>query len=331
MKSLKVLLPLIGIIAGTSVLKAQDPEFTQFYANPIYLNPALAGTAKGPRFALNYRNQWVGLPYSFVTYAGSYDQHFDAIGGGIGMQFMYDVAGDGQLSTTAFSFAYSYHLNLTPKFTIKAAIQTAVQQKRIDFEKLVFPDQLHPRLGVVRETIESLPAPGVYNMNPFIDFSAGFMGFTKKFYTGFSVNHINTPKVTFLNDASSVLSMKWTAHGGMLIPLENSREPSKFFSPNLIVQSQANFFQFNLGGYYIKNSFVTGVWWRQTSRNIDAIMALIGFQKEPFKVGYSYDLTLSDVRLGGRGSHEISIIIELEKPKHQSQQTKWRKLNCPTF
>jgi len=328
MRVLKIFMLLLVTITTTN---AQDPEFTQFYANPLYLNPAMAGTAQGPRFVLNYRNQWVGLPYSFVTYSGSYDQYFDAIGGGIGLQFMYDVAGDGQLSTSSMSLAYSYHLNLSPKFTIKASLQTAIQQKRIDFEKLIFPDQLHPRLGVVRETIENLPAPGLYNMDPYIDFSAGFMGFTGKFYTGFAVNHINTPKVTFLNDASSVLNMKFTAHGGMMIPLEQSREPSKFFSPNIIVQSQAKFFQVNLGGYYIKNSFVTGVWWRQTSRNIDAVMALIGFQKEPFKVGYSYDLTLSDVRLGGRGSHEISIIIELDQPKYKSQQTKWRKLNCPTF
>jgi len=320
-----------SLLVFSVISQAQDPEFTQFYANPLYLNPAFAGTAKGPRFVMNYRNQWAGLPYSFITYSGSYDQHFDAIGGGIGCQFMYDVAGEGQLSTTAISLAYSYHLNLTPKFTIKAALQTAIQMKHIDFEKLIFPDMLHPRLGVVRETIENLPAPGVYNMNPFVDFSAGFMGFTKKFYTGFAVNHINTPKMTFLNDETSILDMKITAHAGMQIPLEQSREPSKFFSPNLIVQAQGNFFQFNLGAYYLKNNFVSGIWWRQTSKNIDAIMALVGFQKDIFKVGYSYDLTLSDVRLGGKGSHEISIIIELDQPKYRQQQTKWRKLTCPTF
>ena len=39
-------------------LFAQDPLFTQFYANPLYLNPALAGAARCPRINLNYRNQW---------------------------------------------------------------------------------------------------------------------------------------------------------------------------------------------------------------------------------------------------------------------------------
>ncbi|HPD64548.1 MAG TPA: type IX secretion system membrane protein PorP/SprF [Bacteroidia bacterium] len=325
-----LLIVLIFLTISEYGLQAQDPEFTQYYANPIYLNPAFAGTAKGPRFIMNYRNQWVGLPYSFVTYAGSYDQHFDALGGGIGCQFMYDVAGEGQLSTGSFAFMYSYHLNLTQKFTVKAALQTSINRKQINFDKLIFPDQIHPRLGVVRQTIENIP-PGFYTMDPYIDFSAGFLGFTKTFYSGFAVNHINTPKVTFLDDKSSILPMKFTAHAGMLIPLENTREPSRFFSPNLLVQTQGNFFQFNLGGYYMKNNFITGVWWRQTSRNIDAIMALIGFKKDPFKIGYSYDMTLSDVRLGGRGSHEISLIIELDQPRYRQQQTKWRKLNCPDF
>ena len=40
---------------------AQDPEFTQFYANPLYLNPAFAGSSHCPRMNLNYRNQWPAL------------------------------------------------------------------------------------------------------------------------------------------------------------------------------------------------------------------------------------------------------------------------------
>ncbi|WP_343789462.1 type IX secretion system membrane protein PorP/SprF, partial [Wandonia haliotis] len=53
-------------------VKAQDPIFTQFYANPLYLNPALAGTHGCPRFALNYRNQWPAISGNFVTYSASY-------------------------------------------------------------------------------------------------------------------------------------------------------------------------------------------------------------------------------------------------------------------
>src|SRR5210317_1152683 len=99
----------------TGIVKAQDPELTQFYAAPIYTNPALAGTGScdgGGRVGLNYRNQWPSLPGTFITTTASYDQHFDKIGGGIGILVMDDRAGEGLLTSTHISGVYSYQLIL---------------------------------------------------------------------------------------------------------------------------------------------------------------------------------------------------------------------------
>ena len=128
MKRLFTLAMFVLCIAGE--VKAQDPEFSQFYANPLYLNPAMAGTAAGPRFSINFRDQWPSVSGSFVTYAASYDEHFDGLGGGIGAQVMRDQAGDGNLTTTSFSGIYSYHLTIKSDvrdyFVIKAGIRTGV-------------------------------------------------------------------------------------------------------------------------------------------------------------------------------------------------------------
>ena len=85
---------ILSIISGT-MLKAQDPHFSQYYANPLYLNPAFAGTAVCPRMILNYRNQWPSISGNYVTYNASYDQHIDAINGGIGILVTTDTAGLG--------------------------------------------------------------------------------------------------------------------------------------------------------------------------------------------------------------------------------------------
>ena len=77
---------------------AQDPEFTQFYAAPLYLNPAFAGSARCPRVTMNYRNQWPALSKTFITTAVAYDQQVDAISGGLGIMVMNDKAGEGILS-----------------------------------------------------------------------------------------------------------------------------------------------------------------------------------------------------------------------------------------
>ncbi|MBK9190925.1 MAG: type IX secretion system membrane protein PorP/SprF [Crocinitomicaceae bacterium] len=71
----------------------QDPEFTQFYANPIYLNPALAGTHGCPRLNMNHRNQWPSLTGAFITNSISYDQYVNAMQGGVAIMLTNDMAG----------------------------------------------------------------------------------------------------------------------------------------------------------------------------------------------------------------------------------------------
>jgi len=62
-------------------LFAQDPIFSQFYANPLYLNPAMAGSSVCPRLIFNYRNQWPAISGTYITYNASYDQYVDNISG----------------------------------------------------------------------------------------------------------------------------------------------------------------------------------------------------------------------------------------------------------
>ena len=118
--------------------KAQDPQFTQFYANPIYLNPAFAGSQRCPRMCLNHRNQWPNLSGTYVTYSASYDQHIDAIGGGLGLLVTNDKAGQGTLTTTNVSGMYSYLLNVTREFSLKFGAQATYFQKSITLAKDVF-------------------------------------------------------------------------------------------------------------------------------------------------------------------------------------------------
>ena len=62
-------------------LFAQDPIFTQFYSNPVYLNPAFSGTHHCPRIVSNYRNQWPNFSGDFITTSITYDQYVDALKG----------------------------------------------------------------------------------------------------------------------------------------------------------------------------------------------------------------------------------------------------------
>ena len=107
------LILLLAVCLLTSIdSNAQDPAFSQFYANPLYLNPAFAGAApKGaPRTNLNYRDQWPGIGRTFITTSVSYDKHIDKIGGGLGILVMNDRSGDGNIQLNSASLIYSYNL-----------------------------------------------------------------------------------------------------------------------------------------------------------------------------------------------------------------------------
>ena len=88
------------VVSMLNTARSQDPTFTQFYSNPVYLNPALAGASGCPRIALNYRNEWPQLTGNYVTYSAAYDTYAKNVSGGIGLIAMHDQQGQGTIQTT---------------------------------------------------------------------------------------------------------------------------------------------------------------------------------------------------------------------------------------
>ncbi len=320
---------LVGICAALSA-SAQDPEITQFYASPLYTNPAMAGTGTcggGGRVALNYRNQWPSLPGTFLTTIASYDQHFDKIGGGIGIILMDDRAGEGLLTSTSVSAVYSYQLRVNRKLTMRFGLEGQYGQRSIDWKRLRFEDQINPSLGFVNPTDE----PYIDNTVGYVNFSTGFLAYTERFYGGVAVHNLIEPVQTFYNNPEAIVPRRYTAHGGLVIPLDGKRNPETSISPNVLFMLQNKFTQMNIGFYYNKGPLVTGLWFRQTFgeyTNSDALMALVGFRKDKFKFGYSYDLTVSSAKSAARGSHEVSAAIEWCS---KTPTPKYRRLSCPDF
>src|SRR5690348_681523 len=62
-----VVASLVLVFGSVDAVKAQDPQFSQFYAAPLYLNPAFAGSTNQARAGINYRNQWPAIDANFTT------------------------------------------------------------------------------------------------------------------------------------------------------------------------------------------------------------------------------------------------------------------------
>ncbi len=312
-----ILILFLGMI--TSLSFAQDPEFSQFYAAPLYLNPAFAGSVRCPRITMNYRNQWPAILGQFITYDVEYDQYVSSLSGGIGLMAWKDNAGTGTISTNNFSGIYSYQMNVNREFTINAGFQASYMQKNLDWSRLTFGDQIDPRYGFIYNTQEVAPK----GTSSFLDLSVGVLGYTNEFYGGVSVNHLTQPDEGFISN-SSPLPMKFTGHFGALIPMDDSRRNTSYISPNILYVQQQNFQQLNLGLYISRGPLVGGLWYRLG----DAIICLIGVQASGLKFGYSYDITISKLSNAAGGAHEISLGYQFDC---HPRKRRFRTISCPSF
>ncbi len=327
---------LSGLHIHSNRLNAQDPHFSQFYANPLYLNPAFAGTNVCPRVIMNYRNQWTSIPGAFVTYNAGYDQYFQKIQGGIGAIVMSDRAGEGALTYTSAGLMYAYHLPVGRAHNINFSLQGTYYNKSLDWDKLTFGDMIDAKEGFIYQTNDSRPSEFV----SYVDFSAGMLYYTENFYAGFAAHHLTEPENSLYGGmgSSEVHYRKYTAHAGLRIPLTPSgrfrAEEDPYLFPAVIYMQQHTFHQMNLGLYFQKTPIVVGAWFRNFIKDpagggmYDAVIVLVGFEYQKFKVGYSYDMTISQLGNASGGAHEFSFTLKFECPR---KPPKYKRIKCPAF
>lgn len=339
----KILFTLTVSVVLCNCLKAQDPNFSQFFTSPLTLNPALTGKFDGIlRVAGNYRNQWPTIDNAFVTKTVSVDfgilknrlAEIDQFG--IGFLGVTDRAGDGILVTNYAGLSIAYHKGLDENgnHQIGAGFQGTYVGKRLDVSKVHFEDQLTP-LGFTGITNELFTSQQI-NVN-YVDINAGifYNGSTNgynNFYFGASMYHINRPKESF-QGGEFLLSPRTTLQGGGKIPIGsyNSLNISSQYS------FQAKSKSLMVGGafeYNVNNNdespvnVYLGAWTRISSATNDAIIPYVGLEYNSIRIGYSYDINVSELKTASNsvGGNEISLIF-IKKPGDPNA----KKLNCPRF
>ncbi len=299
---------------------AQDPMFSQFYNAPLHLNPAFAGNTFGPKVAINYRNQWPGLPSAYQTYAASYDQFFNTFNSGIGFAVLADEAGNGVLKTNRASFTYAYAINLGNNQYLKIGIEPSIRQSRINWQKLIFGDQIDNETGAITPGGSNIPGTEVEPDNTnriYFDVGVGGVYYNKIFYTGFSLKHLNAPDIQFIESGKSEsirgVPVRSSFHAGAQIytPSLNIRRNKAYISPQILYVYQNPTSQLLIGALLDIGVMSVGSWYRYASTNGDAFILSAGFEKDFFRIEYSYDITVSSLA-GTGGAHEIGIVMTFE-------------------
>ena len=315
------------LVCWWSQSKAQDPLFSQYFASAIHINPAFTGLNDAPKFALNYRNQLplLGSFKTYVTYSASYDQFFESLNSGFGLQLLSDEAGDGILKNNKIALNYGYRIPLIAKgHYIKGGLELGFVNFRYDWDKFLFGDQIRDIEtgsigpgGTPYSTSEVRPAKTSTN---YFDIGAGMLYYTPDYYVGVSLKHINTPNNDILESNQSAfngLPLRWILHGGFNYYF--NRDNSQYLSPALMIAKQSEFFQLNIGANYNFSMLFAGLWYRHARVNSDALIFVLGFQKDKWKLGYSFDFTTSSLGIENGGSHELSLLFQMrQNPKKKS-------------
>ena len=304
--------------------KAQDPIYSQYYAAPLQLNPAFAGNTYAPHISLNYRNQWPSLSQAYVSYSVAYSQFFKEYNSGLGLMLLADDAGQGLYKTTKASAVYAYRVAVNDDLFLKLGVEGSLVRISLGWDKFIFPDQVDPELGTNSGGGTPFPTEEIRPeniANTYFDASAGILLYSSRFYAGITTKHLNTPNESFLEINENLdggLPLRLGMHAGYEFKFRegNKKRPASFISPNVMFVKQGDFGQLNVGAYGNLGRIFGGVWYRQGFANPDAAIVLLGVQAGGYKIGYSYDITVSRLTLGrSGGSHEISLIMNFEKPE----------------
>jgi len=330
---------IICLIYFNNQISAQDIQFSQFYANVLYLNPAFAGSAHQTRVIGHQRLQWPRLDAKYITSSFSVDHFFTKARSGLGIMILRDIQGSNIISSTELSIQYSYELIISSKLAFRAGAQGTYASRYVNYTYLKFPDQY----TVDGFTGQSTQEPFGYNKVNYFDVSVGGILYSGNFWAGLSLYHINTPNQSFYGDVSN-LPMKAMFVGGYKFYLKKESDRSKdedsdiTLTPTFNYKSQGKSDQMDIGLYGIHYRVMLGLWYRgipvkqyhKGLQNNESIVCLIGWKCKGLRLGYSYDFTVSKLNLGRTGgSHEINITYVFNKPAKKKKIIK--KIPCPDF
>lgn len=270
----------------------QMPFYSQYMNNDFFLNPAVAGSRDHIPVVLTFRKQWSGISYAPSTQTlSAHSQVFKNMGVG-GILFNDKTGPDRR---TGIELAYAYHFPVTEKSKLSLGLAGYALQYVVDNTMLTLnePDDIAIQNN---KSTDILP-----------DASGGIYFYSDKYYVGLSAPQLFQTKIEMKTEASELntLVRHYFFTGGYRIKINDDFEAEPSLLMKAIVQAPA---QMDINA---KTIYKKLVWLGVSYRHNESVVMMIGAEKSNFRVGYSYDATLSNIKKYSSGSHEIFIGINI--------------------
>mgnify|MGYP000623481728 CR=1 FL=1 len=290
---LVLLLLALGSSRGV-VTAQQDPMYTQYMDNLLIVNPGYAGTKEIGNFMAVARNQWVAFDGAPRTRTFSFQTPIKDLGIGVGLSVLSDKIGP--LTQTGVYFDYSYWLRVNQDFRLSLGLKGGFSFYRADLTKLetIDPDPIYQR-DIFKNF---LPNFGV----------GGFL-FSENTYVGISVPKL-VENVISREEYSSEYVGREKIHfymmGGHTYAINEDIKIKGHSMVKIVKNAPVAFDITAMGG--LKDRF----WFGAMMRWGDAwgLLAQV-YATDDILIGYSYDLSFSELNSYNNGTHEIMVSYNL--------------------
>ncbi|MCK9302225.1 MAG: type IX secretion system membrane protein PorP/SprF [Bacteroidales bacterium] len=304
----------------------QQIQLTQNIFNILSYNPGYAGSQNSINAIGTFRNQWTGFGRTETVgedgsttkskalsprlYMISLDAPVRALRGGLGLTITSDKIG--AFENIAVNLGYAYQRELANGGNLGIGAQVRFDNVVLNAGDLIWGDEGDP---IESEMLSS--------GNDFIvDCNFGvFYSKPNSFFGGVSAyNLVGTQgKNTLYKEKRS-----FNVHGGYQYRIPSN--PKIKIIPSALIKTDLSSFQVDLNALLMyKDKFWGGLNYRIN----DGLGILLGLVWKDFMLGYSYDITMSSMALGGSwGSHEVvlSYSFKFEREKGRTTQRNTRYL-----
>jgi len=330
MKHRKILLSFLFLSGIMPFGFGQDPHFSQYFASPLTLNPALTGNIDGSlRIASNYRQQWWSTGSPFTTASLSFEQRLleNRLGDndrfGVGGLMMVDNTMSGGLRSTYMSVSGSFHKGLSEQHRLGVGFQGTYGNRIVDISRLNFENQF-----VADGFDTNLPSGEAVlsTIKPTVGLHTGLMytyeDALSRIYFGWSMYHVNRPRQTILDDSLSRIPQRHTLHAGFVLLSGESLR----ITGHALWQSQAKASEVSIGGavgYDVgsDNTFFVGAWHRFN----ESIYPYLSYVRNGMQVALTYDWQIGGIKtaLPKNGSIELSFIYSKPDNRFEKRAMPW--------
>ncbi len=313
MKRIQISLLILFCAIGPARLFAQiDPHFSQYYAYPLWLNPALTGVMNGDlRITGNFRSQWGSIqnPYSSTALSADFRPTSKV---GVGLNLINQSAGNAGFNYLAGYGSASYNIIVSNDSYqhINFGLQAGFINQRFNMDKFQFGSQYDPATGYnpALPSLENFNSTNttVFDANAGVFYYDGNPLKLANIFGGFSVNHLAPAKDAFAAKAGANIPIRYDVHGGVRLQVA---EHFSVTPHGLFVRQQKN--QIIALGAYSQfmltngDGLILGALYRVN----DAAVATAGYSLGNLVFGASYDVNSSSLNRAtqGFGGLELSL------------------------